>query len=126
MTLAEFLLARLAEDRERITSPTEPPYRHIRHRGYWTLEEHMLKDIAAKRRIVELHQSWPVLVQRPPEIAVDPNDLDSLTLRMSQQMAWLTQQAYRDRFGDEPPTAPILRELASVYVDHPDYQEEWR
>jgi hypothetical protein len=37
----------------------------------------------------------------------------------------MTEQEYRNRFGDGPPTAPMLRALAAVYSDHPDYRAEW-
>lgn len=32
---------------------------------------------------------------------------------------------YRDRFGEEPPTAPILKLLAKVYDTHRDYNPDW-
>jgi hypothetical protein len=86
----------------------------------------VLADVKAKRAIVELHESWPVMVQTPPEMTrVDPSDVTSMTFRMSQQIAWLTTQEYRARFGDEPPSSPMLRALASVYADHPDYDATW-
>lgn len=87
----------------------------------------VLADIAAKRRIVELHEQWPVLVERPPELVLsDPSDLGSMSVKMTQQIRWATEQEYRNRFGDEPPTSPIMRALVSVYADHPDFQEIWR
>ena len=86
--------------------------------------ERALAELAAKRAIVALHESWPVLVEGKPELEAS-SDAD-MTMRVSQQMAWLTNQEYRKRFGDEPPTAPMLGALAQVYADHPDYREEWR
>lgn len=87
----------------------------------------ILAECAAKRRIIEFHESWPVLVEQQPtfEQALD-NSVDGLALRMSQQIAWLTEQEYRHRFGTEPPTAPMLAALAAVYADHPDYRQEWK
>lgn len=88
---------------------------------------HVLAECEAKRRIVELHKAWPVLVERPPTMeAVDSGDPTRLAYRMSRQIQWQTEQEYRERFGHEPPTAPILRALALPYADHPDYREEWR
>lgn len=87
----------------------------------------VLAECEAKRRIVELHKSWPVLVQRQPSFEqVDSTDVNSMVFRASQQIAWATEQEYRAKFGDEPPTAPMLRALASVYADHPDYNPDWR
>jgi hypothetical protein len=84
----------------------------------------------AKRRIVEMHRDWPVLVARPdefePSFGADLPFPDQITMRMSRQIAWMTEQEYRNRFGDEPPTGPIIRVLAAVYADHPDFREEWR
>ena len=86
----------------------------------------VLAECEAKRRIVELHELWPVLVERQPTFEPIAGDLQSLTFRASQQIAWLTEQEYRSKFGDEPPTAPMLAALATVYADHPDYDESWR
>lgn len=86
----------------------------------------VLADIAAKRAIIEFHKQWPVLVEGPTKFdQPDPSDLDSMVLKMSRQIMWATEQEYRNRFGDEPPTTPIMRALASVYSDHPDYRQEW-
>jgi hypothetical protein len=87
----------------------------------------VLAECAAKRAIIEWHKNWPVLVETPPNF--EPTALDdpqSMTLRITKQIAWLTQQQYRERFGDEPPTAPMLRLLALPYADRPGYQESWR
>jgi hypothetical protein len=94
----------------------------------------VLAECEAKRRIIEFHQSWPVLVETPPtfdqgnaeghDLAL--GELSSMTLRLSQRIAWMTEQEYRNRFGSEPPTGPMLRALALPYADHPDYRPEWR
>jgi hypothetical protein len=89
----------------------------------------VLAQCAAYRRIVELHANWPVLVKRPiefdPAFGAERSLPDQVAMRVSQQIAWLTQEEYRTRFGDEPPTAPMLRALASVYADHPDFDTAW-
>lgn len=86
----------------------------------------MLAVCAAHRRIVELHRDWPVLVETEPTFDRDDTDPASMTFRMSKQIAWTTEQKYREQFGDEPPTAPILRALASVYADREGFRAEWR
>jgi hypothetical protein len=86
----------------------------------------VLAQVAALRAIVELHDSWPVLVESPPEFTQEGDGIDTMTMRMSKQIAWTTEQKYREHFGSEPPTAPILRALASIWADDPGWQEEWR
>lgn len=88
----------------------------------------VLAECEAKRRIVEWHKNWPVLVESQPTIEpIDrPGDPMSLAYRASQQIAWMTEREYVARFGSEPPTSPILRLLALPFVDHPDYRQEWK
>lgn len=146
-TLTEFLLARIAEDEavaraaiehERYTSDSAAwaqwavkgltrvgmsldSFEHVER---WA-PARVLAECAAKRRIVKFHESWPILAETPIEVTVDPADITGMTMRASRQIAWITERQYRDRFGDEPPTAPMLLALASVYADHPDYRQEW-
>jgi hypothetical protein len=128
--IGEFYLARLHElesgwraQKRREDEGDDVPLFHFEQR----LVDEMLADIAAKRKIVELHEQWPVLVERPPELVrTDPSDLDSWTFKMTQQIRWATEQEYRKVFGDDPPTSPIMRALVSVYADHPDFQEVWK
>lgn len=105
--LAEFLLARIAEDEDEARERREIADRHwaeIRAAGatpafvvFRTDEpEFTLATCAAHRRIVELHGSGD---------------------------AWCD---HCSGYSDEPSdTCPTIRALASVYVDHPDYQPEW-
>jgi hypothetical protein len=85
----------------------------------------VLAECEAKRRIVQFHKSWPVLAETPPTLEADPRDVTAMTYRMSKQIAWTTEQKYRETFGEEPPTGPMLRALAAVYADHEDYRAEW-
>lgn len=126
MTLVEFLLARIAE-----VEASANNYLVFEVRdgvpGNYAIPDRVRSECEAKRRIVEFHESWPVLVESPPAFDnVDPADLNSMTYRMSKQIAWTTQEQYRVRFGEDPPTAPMLAVMAEVYADHPDYREEWR
>lgn len=90
-----------------------------------------LADIAAKRAILEWHQNWPVLVEKQPTfdqpaMATDFSSVtESVTVRLSRQIAWLTEQEYRNRFGSEPPTGPIIRLMLQPFAEHPDYDPKW-
>lgn len=132
MTITEFLEQRIAEDArvaQRVID--EPGYTHDDEAGI-DFDEHfnpnrMLAECEAKRRILEFHRSWPVLVETEPRFDLaDSTDMNAMTYRMSKQIMWTTEQEYRERFGDEPPTAPMLLALAAVYSDHPDFDPEWR
>lgn len=121
MTIEEFLLARIGED-----EAVARMWYQDEGGGEWEpLEGRVLAECAAKRQIVEMHQSWPVMVEAPPTLEYDRGGISSLTMRMTRHVAWLTQQEYRSRFGTEPPTTPMLRAIAAVYADHPDYQQDW-
>lgn len=136
VTLTDFLLDRIAEDEARATLVlSAPPTMTVHpHDGEEIPVEvpaltptRVLAECEAKRRIVELHKNWPVLVETPPTVErVGSAGPDAFAFRASQQLAWMTEQEYRTRFGDEPPTAPMLLALAAVYADHPDYRDEWR
>lgn len=107
VTLTDFLLARIAEDEEMAEAV---------HRGRWNsrvalldpdlyghvIRQHpdrILAECEAKRGIVALHDD---LLKR---------ELD-----------------HRDQsaFGADLMHGDVLRALAAVYADHPDYREEWK
>src|SRR5688572_24136319 len=77
-----------------------------------------LADLAAKRKILDLHESWPVLVEREPVLV---HDVASMTVSLTQDLAWLTTQEYRKRFGIEPPTSPVIHALLQPYASRPDF-----
>lgn len=79
------------------------------------------------RMVLDFHKQWPVLVQKPAQFDMtsDGVDTNTMTYRFVQEMHWLTQQAYVERFGEDPPTAPLLRQMVQAYTYHPDFQEEW-
>jgi hypothetical protein len=140
LTLAGFLLARIAEDEAGATAVKvreaegwmadcgeDHDLRIADDRSGWEIgPARVLAECAAKRRIVEWHANWPVLVQTEPSFGGFEPALVSGPMRVAQRLAWLTGQEYRARFGDEPPTGPILQFLALPYADHPDYDETWR
>ena len=145
VTISGFLLARIAEDEADARhasiyadawTEAHDTWQHVQADGHNVISgaesvlphvsrwdpARVLAECAAKRAIVEFHESWPVLVREPEEIA---EHTTPLVVRMSQRISWLTQQEYVRRFGAEPPTAPMLAALAAVYADHPDYRQEW-
>lgn len=86
----------------------------------------VLAECAAKRAIIKQHEQWPVYVEsEPSELEQVASGLNDITYSMTRQMAWLTTREYVNKFGVEPPTAPMIAALAAVYKEHPDYQQEW-
>jgi hypothetical protein len=85
----------------------------------------VLAECEAKRAIIKQYEEWPVLVERSPHISSDADDLQSMTFRITSQIAWVTEREYVKRFGVEPPTTPMIRSLAAVYKKHPGYKKEW-
>lgn len=110
-SIREFLLARVRE--------TEAP-------APWARLTRLQATAAAIRQVIELHDAWPVLVESPPVFEQEPStDPTQLTARLSQRISWETERSYREKFGSEPPTAPILRVLAGIWSDHPDFDPAW-
>lgn len=85
----------------------------------------VLAECAAKRAIIKQREAWPVLVEKKPEFSEAAADIQSMTYRMTQEMVWLSEREYAKRFGVEAPTAPMIRTLAAIYSEHPDYRQEW-
>ncbi|UVF61174.1 hypothetical protein SEA_AOKA_51 [Arthrobacter phage Aoka] len=87
----------------------------------------LLAECEAKRAIIRQHEAWPVLVEQVDDFPqISPADgLQGISLAMGRRIAWLTEREYIRRFGVEAPTAPMIRTLAAVYRDHPDYLDEW-
>jgi hypothetical protein len=102
LTLAEFLLARIAEDEAWASSTTPPPTWFVRGDGLRSpnYPARVLVECEAKRRIVEN-------VTRCIQDAEDGPG--SECLRYTAQIV-----------------TPTLYALALPYADHPDYREEWR
>lgn len=144
MSITEFLNARVDEDASKFDEACEAEAERCRNDGipdmtaaeveaYWlsigeeTSWPRHLREVAAKRAIIKFHKQWPVLVEGPSKFDSDAADgLDSISFKMSRQIMWATEQEYRNRFGDEPPTTPIMRAMASIYSDHEDYLPEWK
>ncbi len=121
MTITEFLLARIAEDEARVAvweaggalwphqehdagECDECDHRRSHRAADDVLQDRVLAECEAKRRIVKregerLREEWR---------------------RRSDEH----RQTFEEWF--QPPYGPTLRDLASVYADHPDFREEWR
>lgn len=115
LSIDDFLLARVQEaEREALNCS----------RSEWI----KLRPIFdSQRMLINWHKNWPVLVETQPKLEVVASDTaESITYKMSQNIMFLTHEEYRSKFGQEPPTAPLLREMAMLYVTHPDWREEWR
>ena len=144
MNIVDFLLARIDEDemRAEYISEANPPennrapggwggwwFGHYMHYSRYT-PERILAQCKAKRQIIEWHKNWPVLVEgheRPEYKLEQPfGGGGDIAIRITREIAWLTEQEYVKRFGTQPPTAPILKMLALEYADHKDYDERWR
>jgi hypothetical protein len=118
LTLADFLLARVAEDE---ASADELHWDACEHHygreigGFpcdcW-YPERVRRECDAKRRIVELHAPVEVYRGRPLvcTVCVQVDDGGDYVIGAP---------------GDVWPCT-TLRALASVFADHPDYREEWR
>lgn len=115
-TIEEFLLERVAE--------TES-YLFATPASMQPVVKQSLILCNAIKMIISWHKNWPVLVEAPAEFETIRNS-DEIGYRVTQQIAFLTQEEYRKRFGSEPPTAPLLMQIANLYSDHPDFDPEWK
>lgn len=110
--IVEFLRARLDEEGVRAAGARGhqtgsrfdgQPLDWVFHAERWT-PERVLAEVEAKRKIIELAEEASSLdMQVDGEFRVGPRDT-----------------AKEPYIGDW-----ILRSLASVYADHPDYDQEW-
>lgn len=134
MSIVEFLKARITED-EAVLAATPNAAQQSDDFDYGGTDDYLrftmgygraLVECKAKRAIIKQHEDWPVLVEQEPEFGLlNVTDGSYFAYSMSRKIAWLTEREYVYRFGSEPPTAPMIRTLAAVYSDHPDYQEDW-
>lgn len=117
MDIVTFLRARLADDRA-VVDRLENLYPSNR----WTRER---DEIEAKEKILELHEQWPVLVER--QVAPEPIEwgADNLSFRASRELLWMTEESYLRTFGERPPTDAIVRAMAHPYRHDPDFNPEW-
>ena len=149
ITITEFLLARVTEDEQQARDAIRDRWGRIHEDGHdWAGDlqsidrdatawqdahaakwwpARVLLECEAKRAIIRQHEAWPVLIEEEePTCRIEPTaDLAAVSYAMNRRIAWLTEREYIKHFGTAPPTAPMIRTLAAVYRDHPDYLEEW-
>ena len=105
-TLAEFLLARIADDEGDAHSG-------VWHGGQSKCAGRVLAECEAKRRIVQDHRAIDLTVRFP-----------GTTPRCNRCRNLEASETDRHMFAAFP--CQTVRLLASIYADHPDYREEWR
>lgn len=115
--LADFLLARIAEDEA-----------EARRGAGWsdrtTRWGRVLADCEAKRRIVEAEAGRRVLRDEVGDVAVHTwSDKGSFVSVNGEQM---TTAEFDAVFTEPAPPSGTLRLIALPYADHPDYREQWR
>lgn len=131
MTLTEFLLARIEEDKERaMAAITLVPWLHVanaaaandqREAGLHVLEwqpRRVLAECEAKRRIVEAH---PLTADVTPVHTGPTPDVGCETCHTVTASS-IDDVDYVEALGP----CDTLLALALPYADHPDYQPEWR
>lgn len=79
--------------------------------------------------IIKVHDEiWPVLAYGPkPTLSrIDSvNDFNTVSFQLQQNMEWHTRDSYFKKFGEDPPTNPIVLSLARIWKSHPNFQSEW-
>lgn len=154
MTLVEFLIARLAEDEAVAGAATPGPWHHdpVRDDEPGRLEvvlagetilastgpstgpgadaqsapdaahiarhdpARILREVAVKRRIVELHRSG---------VAWNPILGDCVVCAFEEQASEDSDGEVSYYRSSEGWPCPTIRALASVYADHPDFDQAW-
>lgn len=113
MSIAEFLLARIAEDEEQAnrSKADEAMNPNLRLPASWIhgVAARVLAECEAKRRIVELHSVASTYQGGTYCAECQSEELEG---------PWSRR--------DDLYPCPTLEALASVYADHPDYRDEWR
>ena len=106
MNITEFLAARITEDE----AEAQVAKAEFAHGGYGCYgPARVLAECAAKRAIIEQSEA--------------ANDLDKF--QEEDRPKWIEEFDGRD-FAKAPYLGEqLLRILAAVYKDHPDYQQEW-
>ena len=79
-------------------------------------------ELAFKRKVLELAKLWPIYNIKE----FDPRTPDAITLVMTSRHEWMLRESYIKQFGKEPPLTPLVKMMAEIYSDHPDFDPEWR
>ena len=130
MTLAEFLLARIAEDEAVARTATSGP---------WYVDE--VGDFGDKSAVLEVAR-WRGYTNtvnlgedRPTADHIARHDPARVLAECEAKRAIIDEVTATEvrlcsvekfHVPTHPLAEPILRHLAAVYADHPDYDEAWR
>lgn len=127
ITLAEFLLARIAEDEQDLREA-----RGIADMPEWWAppawsRERGLAECAVKRAVVETQASSRIVHRRKPWHSEAFSPYHFHLLDEVGNVIAEGDEAHRlfDEHSDPVTDTPVLRILAQVYADHPDYQPDW-
>jgi len=120
-TLTEFLLARIAEDEVAVRRATDFPY-SIQSTP-WGKTFDIVADAPDSRA-----DHW--LTVDPARVLAECEAKRRIVLAARDLERGMELTSY---LGEEPESAAaanayefVLRELATIYADHPDYRDEWR
>lgn len=115
ITVYEFIEARIDEARRGLEGLRVPTVEHLSH------------IFDAIEVVLEMHRGWPILVHTEPQVDVVAGDdyLGQVKMQMTQQMDFVIHEEYVRRFGSEPPTTPMLRQIATIWYKHPDFNQDW-
>ena len=116
--LAEFLLARIAEDETDARSAVGSDGTTTQHVARWN-PARVLAECGAKRRIIAAHQTYGE-VYDAADMTYPHAAGSCVTCGFGD-----TWEAVEYGSGDDYP-CPTLRFLAAPYSDHPDFDEAWR
>lgn len=128
MSIEEFLRARIEEEKDVLESAESMKW--VTGGEFKALMGFM----KTFERILDWHDKWPVLVERPMRFET-PNLFDdydpakyvsAMTYSMTQEIAWMTHKSYVETFGEAPPAAPILRMIAMNWATHADFNDDWK
>lgn len=82
----------------------------------------------AMLEILKIHDAtWQVLVQEPLALQKIETvaDFNTVSYQLRQNIEWHTRDSYIKRFGQDPPTNPIVLNLARIWKAHSDFQDKW-
>lgn len=112
LTPTGFLRARLDEMESRMNMLPSFLYYQVKN----LIESH--------REMIDMYEAWPVFVETQPEYDFT-GGYDTISMVVSQQQAWFTQNEYAQKFGTEPPMNGLIRAMLVRYSKHPNFNPEW-
>lgn len=80
--------------------------------------------IYAQWQVLEMYENWPVHIETPYGYE-EFTGYDTITIRLTHKMEWLTRQEYVKKFGTEPPMSGPIKKILNFYRDHPNINKEW-